>query len=164
MSARMTPEDRSAGMHLLEKGMLVDFQILDVQVVPGSDDAEFGVRVNLRLGAHDDEDPSDVEWGGLGFCFVLAVLSFADARPRGASEMDYEEGDQITLLDFLEGFSFVRGELQFRGDYIRGRRLKTDIRVKANGAVIVETVGRGKAALRWLDRVKGKKMISLISG
>ena len=77
--------------------------------------------------------------------------------------MDYQEDDQITMLDFLESFSFVRGELHFHGDYIRGRRLKTSITVKADGAVILETVGRGKAALRWLDRMKGKKMISLIS-
>jgi hypothetical protein len=159
---RMTPDDRSAGMHLLEKGTLVEFKILDVQVMPGPDDAEFGFRIDLRLG-DEDEDSNDVEWGGLGFCFVLAVLSFADARPRGASEMDYQEDDQITLMDFLEGFSFVRGELHFRGDYIRGRRLKTDITVKPDGAVTLETVGRGKAALQWLDRLKGKKMMSLIS-
>jgi hypothetical protein len=158
----MTTDDRSAGMHLLEKGTLVDFKILDVQVMPGPDDAEFGLRIDLRLGG-DDEDSSDVEWGGLGFCFVLAVLSFADARPRGASEMDYEKDDQITLVDFLGGLSFVRGELHFRGDYIRGRRLKTDITVKADGAVTLETVGRGKAALLWLDRLKGKKIMSLIS-
>jgi hypothetical protein len=160
---RMKPDDRSAGMHLLEKGMLADFTILDVQVKPGPDDAEFGVRIDLRLGEVDDDISNDVEWGGLGFCFVLAVLSFADARPRGASEMDYEKDDQITLLDFLEGLSFVRGELHFRGDYIRGRRLKTDITVKADGAVTLETLGRGKAALQWLDRLKGKKMMSLIS-
>ena len=159
----MTPDDRSAGMHLLEKGTLVDFQILDVQVMPGPDDAEFGFRIELRLGGDDDEDSNDVEWGGLGFCFVLAVLSFADARPRGASEMDYEEKDQITLVDFLEGLSFVRGELHFRDDYIRGRRLKTNIRLKPGGTVTLETVGRGKAALQWLDRVKGKKGMSLIS-
>ena len=51
----MTPDDRSAGMHLLEKGTLVDFKILDVQVMPGPDDAEFGFRVDLRLGGDDDE-------------------------------------------------------------------------------------------------------------
>lgn len=161
--ARMTPDDRSAGMHLLEKGTLVDFKVLDVQVLPGPDDAEFGLRIDLRLNGDDDEGSNDVEWGGLGFCFVLAVLSFADARPRGASEMDYKDDDQITLVDFLEGFSFVRGELHFRGDYIRGRRLKTNITIKADGAVTLETVGRGKTALQWLDRLKGKKMMSLIS-
>ncbi len=161
MTAQMTPEDKSAGMHLIDNGLLVEFKILDVQVLPSSDDAEFGFRIDLRLG--DEEDSNDVEWGGLGFCFALAVLSFADARPRGASEIDYQADDQITLMDFLEGFSFVSGELHFRGDYIRGRRLKTDISVKPDGMVRLETVGRGKAALQWLDRLKGKKMMSLIS-
>ena len=157
-----TSDDRSAGIHLLEKGTLVDFKVLDVQVLPGTDDAEFGFRIDLRL-AGDDDNSSDVEWGGLGFCFVLAVLSFADARPRGASEIDYEKDDQITLVDFLEGLSFVRGELHFRGDYIRGRRLKTDITVKGDGAITLQTIGRGKAALLWLERLKGKKMMRLIS-
>ena len=162
LTARMTPGDISAGMHLIDKGSLVEFKILDVQVLPGPDDAEFGFRIDLRLG-EEEEDSNDVEWGGLGFCFVLAVLSFADARPRGASEIEYQDDDQITLMDFLEGFSFVSGELHFRGDYIRGRRLKTDISVRPDGMVRLETVGRGKAALQWLDRLKGKKMMSLIS-
>lgn len=162
MTTRMTPGEISAGMHLIKNGSLVEFKILDTQVLPGSDDAEFGFRIDLRLG-EEEEDSDDVEWGGLGFCFVLAALSFADARPRGASEIDYQDVDQITLTDFLEGFSFVRGELHFRGDYIRGRRLKTDISVKPDGMVRLETVGRGKAALQWLDRLKGKKMMSLIS-
>ncbi|MBI3372724.1 MAG: hypothetical protein HY017_13345 [Betaproteobacteria bacterium] len=144
--------------------MLVEFQILGVEVLPGPDDAEFGLRIDLRLGEDDDEGDrsNDVEWGGFGFCFVLAVLSFADARPRGSSDIDHQEDDQIKLVDFLEGLNFVRGELHFRGDYIRGRRLKTKITVKADGAVTLETVGRGKAALQWLERVKGKKMLSLV--
>ena len=54
---------------------LVDFRVLDVQVLPGPDDAEFGLRIDLRLNGDDDEGSNDVEWGGLGFCFVLAVLS-----------------------------------------------------------------------------------------
>ncbi|MSQ50364.1 MAG: hypothetical protein EXR28_00610 [Betaproteobacteria bacterium] len=147
-------------MHLLEKGMLVEFQVLEVVVLPGPDEAEFGLQINLRLGEGDDDEISnDVEWGGFGFCFVLAVLSLADARPRGASEIDYEQDNQITLVDFLEGLSFVRGELRFHGDYIRGRRLKTNITVKVDAAVVLETLGRGKAALQWLDRMKGKKMM-----
>lgn len=130
--------------------------------MPGHDDAEFGFRIDLRLGGEEEEDSNDVEWGGLGFCFVLAALSFADARPRGASEIEYQE-DQFTMMDFLECFSFVRGELHFKGDYIRGRRLKTDISINPDGMVRLETVGRGKAALQWLDRLKGKKMMSLIT-
>ena len=162
MTTRIVSGDKSAGMHLIENGLLVEFTILDTQVLPGPDDAEFGFRIDLRLGV-EDEDSSDVEWGGLGFCFVLAVLSFADARPRGASEIDYQEEDQISLVDFLEGFSFNHGGLHFTGDYIRGRRLKTDITVKPDGMVRLETLGRGKAALQWLDKLKGKKMMSLVS-
>ena len=42
-------------------------------------------------------------------------------------------------------------------------RFSPNITVKADGAVTLETFGRGKAALQWLDRLKGKKMMSLIS-
>jgi len=56
----------------------------------------------------------------------------------------------------------VRGELHFDADYIRGRRIKTRIAVCANGAVRLETIGRGKAALRWLERMRGKKLFQLV--
>jgi hypothetical protein len=157
----MPGDDQAAGFHLLDKGTLVEFETLAVEVIEGIDEAEFGVHITLRLGL--EEDANDVEWGGLGFCFVLALLSFADARPRGNSEPDFVEKDQLTVTDFLEGLTFVRGELHFYGDYIRGRRLKTQITVKSDGQVTLDTVGRGKAALRWLDRIKGKKTIRLVA-
>lgn len=47
-------------------------------------------------------------------------------------------------------------------DDIRGRRIKTRIVVRSNGTVTLETIGRGKAALRWLDQLKGKKLIQLV--
>jgi predicted methyltransferase MtxX (methanogen marker protein 4) len=47
-------------------------------------------------------------------------------------------------------------------DYIRGRRIKTRIAVRANGTVRLETVGRGKAVLRWLERMQGKKLLKLV--
>jgi hypothetical protein len=55
----------------------------------------------------------------------------------------------------MEGLRFVRGELHFDADYIRGRRIKTHVAVRANGTVKVETIGRGKAVLRCLDRIQG---------
>jgi len=157
---RMDAEDQTAGIHLLDKGTLVEFETLAVDVIEGIDDAEFGMHITLRLGL--EEDANDVEWGGLGFCYVLAALSFADARPRGASELEYEAEDQLTLKDFLEGLTYVRGELHYYGDYLRGRRLKTRIAVKPDGVVTLDTVGRGKVALRWLDRIKGRKTLQLV--
>ena len=99
-----------------------------------------------------------------GFIFVLALLSFADAKPRNASVIDYQEKDELRLSDFIEHLRFVRGELHFDVDYIRGRWLKTRIVVRSNGTVTLETIGRGKSALRWLDRIQGKKPMELVGG
>jgi hypothetical protein len=156
----MTRDDRSAGFLLLDKGTLVEIRTLDISVAEGVDDAEFGVRITLRLGENDDDN--DVEWGGLGFMFTLALLSFADARARGYSENEYQENDQLLVADFLQELTYVNGCLQFYGDYIRGRRMKTHITLHPDGIVKIETVGRGKAALRWLDRMKGKKALELV--
>jgi len=102
------------------------------------------------------------EWGAFGFMFVLAVLSFTGAKPRNMSELEYEEKDEFKLADFIERLRFVRGELCFDTDYIRGRRIKTHVVVRSNGTVVLETIGRGKAALRWLDQLKGKKLMRLV--
>ena len=72
LTARMTTGDISAGMHLIKNGSLVEFKILDAQVLPGLDDAEFGFRIDLRLG-EEEEDSNDVEWGGLGFMLLVRV-------------------------------------------------------------------------------------------
>ncbi len=53
--------------------------------------------------------------------------------------------------------------MHFDADYIRGRRIKTHVAVRANGYVTLETIGRGKAALRWLDRVQGKKLLQQVA-
>jgi hypothetical protein len=46
--------------------------------------------------------------------FVVGVLSFAEARPRNMSSVDYQEKDEFTVADFIEGLRFVRGELHFK--------------------------------------------------
>jgi hypothetical protein len=61
-----------------------------------------------------------------------------------------------TLVDFE-----ISG-LRFYADYIRGRSMKTDITVRSDGTVRLTTWGRGEAALRWLDRLKGKKLMELV--
>lgn len=156
----MASDDRASGMHLLEQGTLIEFKVIEEEVVPGSNEGEFGVRIRLHLGM--EEDDNDVEWGGLGFMFVLAMLSFADARPRGMSETEYQEKDELAVVDFLTGFTYVNGRLRYYGDYVRGRRMKTSITISPDGSALLETVGRGKAAVRWLDRLKSKKIMQFI--
>lgn len=166
----MASETRTIGYELLRTGTLVSFRVVTEEVLNApADDAEFGMRIQLKFVAEDEEegDEDDVaentaEWGAFGFMFVLGVLSFADAKPRNASILEYEEKDEFRLADFIEHLRFVRGELRFDADYIRGRRIKTRIAVRSNGTVTLETVGRGKGALRWLEQLQGKKLMQLV--
>jgi hypothetical protein len=158
------------GHELLKTGLQVSFCIVEEEVLPALDEAEFGMRLLLKFVAQegeDDQDEDDVaadtaEWGAVGFIFALSVLSFDEARPRNQSSIDYHEKDEFSVADFIQGLRFVRGELHFEADYIRGRRLTTVIAVRANGTVRLETTGRGKAVLRWLERMQGKKLLHLV--
>lgn len=67
------------------------------------------------------------------------------------------------LQTSFECLRFVRGELHFDADYIRGRRIKTRVAVRANGTARLETIGCGKAALRWLEQMKGKQFLRVVS-
>jgi len=94
--------------------------------------------------------------------FVLAMLSFNDARPRGYSEKEFIERDELTVADFLGGLRFIRGELHLDLDYIRGRCVKTAIRVRRDGKVTLETRARGDSAVHWVERLKGQKRLELV--
>jgi hypothetical protein len=166
----MASEAQMIGYKLIKTGSLVNFRIVEEEVLAAPDEAEFGMRLLVRFVAEQGEDGQDeddvaedtAEWGAFGFMFLLGVLSFAEARPRNVSSVDYHEKDEFTVADFIEGLRFVRGELHFDADYIRGRRIKTHVAVRANGDVKVETIGRGKAVLRWLDRIQGKKLLQSV--
>ncbi len=156
----MTDTGRQAAFSLLENGAVVEFEVVNTDVQRPELADEVFVRVDLHLGEIEDgERTADHEWGSFGFIFALAVLSFADARPRGVSGIDYQEEDEFTVADLLEHLRYERGELRFAADYVRGRCMKTDITVMPDGRVRLETRGRGETALRWLDRLKGKKTI-----
>ena len=156
--------DRSAGFALLETGTLAKFEVTSTLVEPSPDGETCVVRIELQLGEPGEDDGEDeVEWAAFGFMFVLALLSFHDARPRGYSEKDYIERDELTVDDFHAGLRYVRGELHLDLDYVRGRCVKTWIRVRRDGKVTLETRGRGESAPLWLERLKGKKLLQLVS-
>jgi len=158
-----TDNDRVAAFHLLEKGTLVPFRVVKEELTAGPDDGEFAVRIELVMDGEEECEPADVAaWGALGFMYVLAGLSFHDARPRGASELEYKARDDFRVSDFLERLRFERGELHFYADYVRGRRMKTEITVRSQGTVKLETFGRGKSAVRWLARLQGKKTLAAV--
>lgn len=93
--------------------------------------------------------------------FAIAVLSFAGAKPRGVSEDYYNEKDEFSVSDFIKGLRYENGELRLHMDYIRGRCLKTDITVNKTGHVTIETRNRGEALSRWIDQLKGKKLLKI---
>lgn len=94
---------------------------------------------------------------------MIGLLSFLDARPAGYSENDFVEDDQWDAADFLHHLAFRYGELHFYADYVRGRRMKTDLVLRKDGTFTLKTVNRGEAAARWLGRLQGKKPISLVA-
>lgn len=159
----MTHDDRSAGVKLMETGTLVDFRVVNTTVQPSLDRDSLCVHAELAFGSVDEEFPEDVaEWGAFGFIFALAVMSFAEATPRGHSDIDYLDNDRFRVADLFDCLRFVRGELRFSADYIRGRCLKTDIAIRPDGTAVLETRGRGENALRWLDKLQGKQILRLV--
>jgi hypothetical protein len=76
--------------------------------------------------------------------------------------VEFEPNDEFTVSDFFECLSYRQSGLHLRADYVRGRSVKTDITVRTDGTVTLETWGRGQTALRWLDKLQGKKSISLV--
>ena len=95
--------------------------------------------------------------------FALAVLSFADARPRGLSDQDLVDGDEFTVSDLFECLRFVSGELRFSSDYLRGRCMKTDITVRKDGMLTLSTRNRGTSCIVLARSItRQKKLAALI--
>jgi len=149
---------------LLATGSLAEFNILESVIEQTPDKENVHVRLDMEfMGKEEDEEPSDiVEWASFGLIYALAVLSFDDARPRGISEGDFNSQDEFSVSDLLFCLSFSQRGLVFRADYVRGRCMKTDIVIRPDGRITLTTWGRGQTALRWLDRLKGKKTMEVV--
>ena len=159
----MPTSDRLAGYKLIHTATLVEFEVVETKVQPSPDGESSHVQVEIQFGGPEDgEGDEQVEWGALGFIFALASLSFEDARPRGNSEPAFVAKDEFTVADLLDGLRFVRGELHFDADYLRGRCVKTAIVARSDGRVTLETRGRGDGAVRWVERMRGRKKMELV--
>ena len=97
-----------------------------------------------------------------GILYVLGLLSFHGARPRGVSDKWFEEEDEFTATDMLQHLRFERGKLVMYVDYLRGRCVKTDVEVSSDGHVLLKTVNRGQAAARWVDRLRRKDFLKAV--
>lgn len=160
------PNELPIEYDLIRDATLAEIVVAGTRVTPTSADDRH-VRIEGRLGLEDDGDgerADDVEHYAFGFIYALGALSFNDARPRGVSDMHFEEKDEWTAGDMLRRLSFERGELHFYADYVRGRCMKTTVIVRGDGTFVLDTVNRGEAATRWISRLQGKKPIRAIGG
>lgn len=154
------PNDETPIEHeLIESIACVDITVVKTEKQPTSAN-DWHLRIEGRFGAEEDDD---VEFAGMGFIYAIGLLSFADARPRGVSEMDFISTDEWSVADMLRHFRFERGELTFSADYVRGRCVKTDVDVRRDGTFRLETLNRGEAATRWIARLQGKKVLAPVS-
>lgn len=150
----MTNERTPVEYELLQQGALFgELQIIETSVTPTLGNEDMHVRIVLSV----DEDL--VESCAFGLIFVLGVLSFSDARPRGQSGKWFEDEDQFEADDLLRHLRFDAGRLYLYVDYLRGRCVKTTVEVHKDGKVILDTVNRGQAATRWVDLLRGKRFL-----
>jgi hypothetical protein len=154
--------DRAAGYNLLETGTAVEFEVAQTEILEGPDTAEFSVEIELVFPPNPETEENDLGWGSFGFLFVLGTLSFADARPRELSAIDFVEKDEFQVSDFINCLRWEDGALTFNADYVRGRRMKTDVVLRPDGTGTLITTGRGKAPIFWLERLKGKQSLRVV--
>ncbi len=157
-------DETVASLGLIDSGTLVTFDVTDLTVRPTVGGEETEVKVEMMLGDFDEdgERTPDEEWGAFGFIFVLGAISFGEATPAGASEVDYVAGDAFTVADFFQCLRYEQGELRFHADYIRGRRLKTSITVRPDGHVTLHTWCRGEAAQIWVAKLQGPSKLQVM--
>ncbi|MEO6601129.1 MAG: hypothetical protein ABIQ16_14720 [Polyangiaceae bacterium] len=142
---------------LIHDAALLDVVVIESDVQPTVGDEDWVVRLQLQV------DEEIIDSCAHGLIFAIGVLSFHDARPRGVSGEWFEDGDQFTVADLLSHITFENGKLHMYVDYLRGRCVKTTIDIASDGKVRVETVNRGKAALAWIARLQGKKLLQPVS-
>ena len=150
-------EDHRIEYDLVRDGTLFEhLELLEETVTPTTGDDDLHVRIRFRV----EEDL--VETCGIGLVYVLGLLSFHDGRPRGISGTWFEDDDEFTAADMLRHLQFTRGRLHMHVDYLRGRCIKTTVEISSDGEVMLETVNRGSAATRWVDRLRGKKFLEVV--
>lgn len=150
---------------LLKDVVALDLEVLDTKVEHFQDNTH--VKIVMRDAGVDGDDEDDysnvIESCAWGLIFAFGVLSFADARPRGFSDIEFVEEDDWRVGDMLRHLRFERGRLHFYADYVRGRMMKTSIDIDRDGTITLETVNRGEAATRWVAKLQGKKVLQLVT-
>jgi hypothetical protein len=145
----------SGERELLRSALALSLTVEETDITPTVDATNMVVRIRGRFGGRDGGSggEGDESWGAIPLIFAIGALSFEDAGPRGASQDDFEPEDVWAVADLLAGIRYVRGDLHFYADYVRGRCMKTRVVVNRDGGFEIETVNRADAATRWIARL-----------
>lgn len=150
----MTEDRLPVEYEVLKHVAALDLKVIDTRIETLDDNTHVEIRMK--------DDPDVLESCAWGLIYAIGVLSFADARPRGSSEIDFRDKDEWYVADMLRHLTFVRGRLHFYADYVRGRMLKTTVEIDKDGKILLETVNRGEAATRWIAKLQSKKLLALV--
>jgi len=132
------------------RALFDEVEIVETKITPTIGNEDLHVEITMQA----DEDL--VRTTSFALIYVLALLSFADARTRGISGQWYEDEDQLTAPDLLRHLSLQHGKLHFYVDYLRGQCVKTTVEVSSDGRIRLDTVNRGQAA-RSADHVANRR-------
>lgn len=135
----------------------ISVQVIEQHKTPDISGEELYIEIIGKL-----NEPEDLEWAAIPLLFTLAFLSFSQARPRGYSFNDYEQRDEFLIEDFITEVKFVNGKLSWHGDYLKGRRMKTDILIDPNGTFKLTTYARGEGAIFWINFLNGIAPLSVV--
>lgn len=144
----------SAARELVERVATMPIRILSSDATEEPGFSAHRLRCKIRR--------EDVEDGALAVIFAVAALSFADARPRGSSHIDYVERDAWTVDDLCRHVRYLNGALRLDADYVRGRMMKTVVTAWPTGVVEIVTRNRHEMATRWIETLKGKRHLKLV--
>ena len=143
---------------LIKTAVAAEISVTSTEISPTSTGDRF-VRIEGRLGTEDEDH---VEWAAFGFLYVIGLMSFGAARPRGNSDIDFQEQDTWSAADMQRRLRYENGRLSFESDYVRGRMMKTDVMLFPDGRFTLTTTNRGEAATRWVTRLQGKKVLAAV--
>jgi hypothetical protein len=93
---------------------------------------------------------------------LTATIKPSTVMAPEMSDIDFEDDDEFSVKDFFECLHYEYGQIRFHAGSIRGRCMKTSIIAEKDGAVKIGTVNRGESASRWVDKLKGKKLMQVV--
>ena len=144
-------DQKSLGHKYLKEAVGIPLEIISNEF------QEFHRNENHKIVFQLKEEEPDVF--SFSVLFTLSLLSFTYAAPRGYSENEFIPDEEWNLEYFLQGIEFEGGCLQYSGDYVSGRHLKTTVTYEPGGRVTLDTRNRGKGADRWMLHLQGKQHI-----